>query len=130
MTEHPGETRPRIPPNQVVTGKFPVMTAGTPKTAGKEDWTLTLDGDVFQERDEAAEGMGDQRLAFFRRGGARIARDALRVDGEPAGGAEIQNIAMMNVAMQHRDIAWSSQEFPCGCCAVFKDTAVHRCRVP
>ena len=46
MTEHPGETRPRIPPNQVVTGKFPVMTAGTPKTAGKEDWTLTLDGDV------------------------------------------------------------------------------------
>ena len=40
--------RPRIPPNQVVTQKFPVMTAGTPKTADKETWSLTLDGDVEQ----------------------------------------------------------------------------------
>ena len=38
--------RPRIPPNQVVTRKFPVMTAGTARTATKEDWTLTLDGAV------------------------------------------------------------------------------------
>jgi DMSO/TMAO reductase YedYZ molybdopterin-dependent catalytic subunit len=40
------EDRPRIPPGQVVTKKFPVMTAGTPKTAGKDEWTLVLDGDV------------------------------------------------------------------------------------
>ena len=38
--------RPRVPPNQVVTSKFPVMTAGTPSVAGIADWTLTLDGDV------------------------------------------------------------------------------------
>lgn len=40
------KTRPRIPPNQVVTTKFPVMTAGTPRTAGKAQWSLTLDGEV------------------------------------------------------------------------------------
>lgn len=39
-------TRPRIPPNQVVTAKFPVMTAGTPRTVGISEWSLTLDGDV------------------------------------------------------------------------------------
>ncbi|MBL8566380.1 MAG: molybdopterin-dependent oxidoreductase [Hyphomicrobiaceae bacterium] len=38
--------RPRLPPGQVVTRKFPVMTAGTPRTAGKDEWTLTLDGHV------------------------------------------------------------------------------------
>lgn len=38
--------RPRIPPGQVVTQKFPVMTAGTPRTADKAEWTLTLDGEV------------------------------------------------------------------------------------
>lgn len=36
----------RIPPGQVVTQKFPIMTAGTPKTAPKDAWTLRLDGDV------------------------------------------------------------------------------------
>lgn len=40
------DQRPRIPPHQVVTQKFPVMTAGTPRTAGKSDWSLTLDGEV------------------------------------------------------------------------------------
>ena len=50
--------RPRIPPNQVVTQKFPVMTAGTPKTADKETWSLTLDGDV--EQDPASRVDGDQ----------------------------------------------------------------------
>ena len=34
MTETREDLRPRIPPNQVVTQKFPVMTAGTPATAG------------------------------------------------------------------------------------------------
>lgn len=43
MTNTP---RPRVPPNQVVTQKFPVMTAGTPRTAGPSEWTLTLDGQV------------------------------------------------------------------------------------
>ncbi|WP_065323891.1 molybdopterin-dependent oxidoreductase [Tritonibacter mobilis] len=38
--------RPRIPPGQVVTQKFPVMTAGTPRTTDKSEWTLTLDGEV------------------------------------------------------------------------------------
>lgn len=46
MTETREDLRPRIPPNQVVTQKFPVMTAGTPATAGIEEWTLVLDGDV------------------------------------------------------------------------------------
>ena len=46
MTETREDLRPRIPPNQVVTQKFPVMTAGTPATAGIEEWTLALDGDV------------------------------------------------------------------------------------
>lgn len=45
MTDDKAE-RPRIPPNQVVTSKFPVMTAGTPVTAAETDWTLTLEGDV------------------------------------------------------------------------------------
>jgi DMSO/TMAO reductase YedYZ molybdopterin-dependent catalytic subunit len=40
------EDRPRIPPNQVVTQKFPLMTAGTPRTASKAEWSLTLDGEV------------------------------------------------------------------------------------
>ena len=40
------EAKPRIPPGQVVTRKFPVMTAGTPATASREAWTLTLDGKV------------------------------------------------------------------------------------
>ncbi|HQU67347.1 molybdopterin-dependent oxidoreductase [Paracoccus sp. FO-3] len=48
MTEYLKDGRPRLPPNQVVTQKFPVMTAGTPTTAGKEIWSLTLDGDVAQ----------------------------------------------------------------------------------
>ena len=46
MTEIRLDSRPRVPPNQVVTQKFPVMTAGTPATAGIEEWTLVLDGDV------------------------------------------------------------------------------------
>ncbi len=46
MTEYLKDGRPRLPPNQVVTKKFPVMTAGTPATAEKDAWTLTLDGDV------------------------------------------------------------------------------------
>ena len=46
MTETREDSRPRVPPNQVVTQKFPVMTAGTPATAGIEEWTLALDGDV------------------------------------------------------------------------------------
>lgn len=46
MTEYLKDGRPRLPPNQVVTRKFPVMTAGTPATADKGTWTLTLDGDV------------------------------------------------------------------------------------
>ncbi len=37
---------PRVPPGQIVTQKFPVMTAGTPRTADKANWTLTLDGEV------------------------------------------------------------------------------------
>lgn len=40
------EERPRIPPGQVVTRKFPVMTAGTPKVTSQEKWTLTVDGKV------------------------------------------------------------------------------------
>ncbi|WP_323038815.1 molybdopterin-dependent oxidoreductase [Gemmobacter sp.] len=48
MTEYLKDGRPRLPPNQVVTQKFPVMTAGTPTTGGKEIWSLTLDGDVAQ----------------------------------------------------------------------------------
>lgn len=46
MTTPSAPNRPRIPPNQVVTTKFPVMTAGTPKTASADEWTLTLDGEV------------------------------------------------------------------------------------
>lgn len=46
MNEIRKDGRPRLPPNQVITRKFPVMTAGTPATASREDWTLTLDGDV------------------------------------------------------------------------------------
>ncbi|MDE9451920.1 molybdopterin-dependent oxidoreductase [Aliiroseovarius sp. Z3] len=38
---------PRVPPGQIVTQKFPVMTAGTPRTASKEEWSLTLDGEVL-----------------------------------------------------------------------------------
>lgn len=38
--------RPRVPPGQVVTRKFPVMTAGTPHTVGRNKWTITLDGEV------------------------------------------------------------------------------------
>jgi len=40
------DDKPRIPPGQVVTKKFPVMTAGTPKITCAEKWTLTLDGKV------------------------------------------------------------------------------------
>lgn len=36
----------RLPPGQVLTRKFPVMTAGTPRIAPKEEWSLTLDGEV------------------------------------------------------------------------------------
>lgn len=36
----------RVPPGQVVTRKFPVMTAGTPHTTPQVSWTLTLDGEV------------------------------------------------------------------------------------
>lgn len=46
MVDNSRNDRPRIPPNQVVTTKFPVMTAGTPRTASKADWSLTLDGEV------------------------------------------------------------------------------------
>ena len=46
MSNETEDNRPRIPPNQVVTQKFPVMTAGTPRTARKEKWTLTIDGRV------------------------------------------------------------------------------------
>lgn len=38
--------RPRIPPHQAITQKFPVMTAGTPRTASRDEWSLTLDGEV------------------------------------------------------------------------------------
>lgn len=44
MSTH-GE-RPRIPPNQVTTTKFPVMSAGPVPAISKADWTLALDGDV------------------------------------------------------------------------------------
>ena len=46
MTDPDNGKRLRIPPNQVVTRKFPVMTAGTPRTADRAAWTLTLDGEV------------------------------------------------------------------------------------
>jgi len=46
MAEYFKDRRQRLPPNQVVTQKFPVMTAGTPATADKENWTLTLDGEI------------------------------------------------------------------------------------
>jgi len=46
MTDDPRDRRPRVPPNQVVTDKFPVMTAGTPRTADRTRWTLALDGEV------------------------------------------------------------------------------------
>ena len=46
MTGVRRDGRTRLPPNQVVTEKFPVMTAGTPATATTEDWTLRLGGDV------------------------------------------------------------------------------------
>ncbi|TXH00147.1 MAG: sulfite oxidase-like oxidoreductase [Nevskiaceae bacterium] len=44
--DFPRDGRPRLPPGQVATTKFPVMTAGTPRTASTENWTLTLDGQV------------------------------------------------------------------------------------
>jgi DMSO/TMAO reductase YedYZ molybdopterin-dependent catalytic subunit len=46
MAEYQKDERPRIPPGQVVTQKFPVMTAGTPATADRDSWTLTLDGEA------------------------------------------------------------------------------------
>ncbi len=48
MSQQRKDGRPRVPPNQVVTTKFPVMTAGTPDTADTTSWTLTLDGNVEQ----------------------------------------------------------------------------------
>lgn len=36
----------RLPPGQIQTKKFPVMTVGTPRTSSKQEWTLTLDGEV------------------------------------------------------------------------------------
>lgn len=44
----PEDKKDRIPPGQRVTGKFPVMTAGTPRTAARKERTLTLDGEVAQ----------------------------------------------------------------------------------
>jgi DMSO/TMAO reductase YedYZ molybdopterin-dependent catalytic subunit len=44
--KEPQSKQPRVPPGQIVTQKFPVMTAGTPRTADKANWTLTLDGEV------------------------------------------------------------------------------------
>ena len=44
MTEYLKDGRPRLPPNQVVTRKFPVMTAGTPVTAGKDAAAKDQDG--------------------------------------------------------------------------------------
>lgn len=46
MTSSDDGKRPRIPPGQVVTSKFPVMTAGTPNTVAKDMWSLILDGHV------------------------------------------------------------------------------------
>ena len=40
----PADPSGRIPPGQRVTTKFPVLTAGTPRVTGREDWTLTVDG--------------------------------------------------------------------------------------
>lgn len=48
MSQQRRNGRPRVPPNQVITTKFPVMTAGTPDTADTTAWTLTLDGSVEQ----------------------------------------------------------------------------------
>ena len=48
MSQQRKDGRPRVTPNQVVTTKFPVMTAGTPATADTTSWTLTLDGNVEQ----------------------------------------------------------------------------------
>ena len=44
--DFPRGDRPRMPPGQVETRKFPVMTAGTPSTARAANWTLTLGGEV------------------------------------------------------------------------------------
>lgn len=44
--DFPRGDRPRLPPGQVVTRKLPVMTAGSPRTASTDDWTVTLDGEV------------------------------------------------------------------------------------
>ncbi len=56
MTDKPFDPRPpharqadptgRIPPGQIVTEKFPVLTAGTPSITPKEQWSFVVDGMV------------------------------------------------------------------------------------
>ena len=40
----PADPTGRVPAGQVVTERFPVLTAGTPRVTPKEDWTFTVDG--------------------------------------------------------------------------------------
>lgn len=46
MTDSSGNDRPRVPPGQVVTSKFPVMTANAPQPMPLEEWRLSIDGRV------------------------------------------------------------------------------------
>lgn len=47
---------PQIPPDQVVTKKWPVLDLGVQPVVGREDWVLQLDGRVKQAREISWQG--------------------------------------------------------------------------
>ena len=53
----------RVPPGQVVTERFPVMTAGTPRITPASHWTLTLS---LEDAEGGVETLGTWDMAAFR----------------------------------------------------------------
>lgn len=49
MTESDKTQRPHIPPGQVITSKFPVMTVNPPRELSLDRWRLTIDGRVRKQ---------------------------------------------------------------------------------
>lgn len=63
MSLVPRDPTGRVPPGQIVTTKFPVMTAGSPRVTPAADWTLTL---ALETADGAVTELGRWDMAAFR----------------------------------------------------------------
>src|SRR5690606_37684026 len=57
---------------------------------------------------------------------AALAHETLGVDGQPAACSEVQHIAMMQIAMQHTDLAWFGQQYAGGLPTAGKNSTMNR----